>query len=143
MMLRSLAVAALTVAGSGVACAQSVYLYVAPGASVYVTPTPNGYYNGAPTVYEGAYPGPPIVAAPRSPATPAPRSSRRLTWHLRPPMRRGMAYPCRPMARRPVSSCSAASMSRSRCGRRLPCHMAGGRGGRTLDALVPFMPQRA
>jgi hypothetical protein len=69
-------VAALTVAGSGVACAQSVYLYVAPGASVYVTPTPNGYYNGAPTVYEGAYPGPyappaPIVAAPLSPANPA------------------------------------------------------------------------
>jgi hypothetical protein len=76
MMLRSLAVAALTVAGSGVACAQSVYLYVAPGASVYVTPTPNGYYNGAPTVYEGPYPGPyappaPIVAAPLSPANPA------------------------------------------------------------------------
>jgi hypothetical protein len=76
MMLRSLAVAALTVGGSGVACAQSVYLYVAPGASVYVTPTPNGYYNGAPTVYEGAYPGPyappaPIVAAPLSPANPA------------------------------------------------------------------------
>jgi hypothetical protein len=42
MMLRSLAVAALTLAGSGVACAQSVYLYVAPSASVYVTPTPNG-----------------------------------------------------------------------------------------------------
>jgi len=76
MMLRSLAVAALTVAGSGVACAQSVYLYVAPGASVYVTPTPNGYFSGAPTVYEGAYPGPyappaPIVAAPLSPANPA------------------------------------------------------------------------
>src|SRR5262249_6758841 len=66
MMLHSLAVAALMVTGSGVVCAQSVYLYVAPGASVYVTPTPNGY--GAPTVYEGAYPGPyappaPIVAA--------------------------------------------------------------------------------
>jgi hypothetical protein len=72
MMLRSLAVAALTVAGSGVACAQSVYLYVAPGASVYVTPTPNGYFNGAPTVYEGAYALPvPIVAAPLSPANPA------------------------------------------------------------------------
>jgi len=37
MMLRSLAIAALTLAGSGIACAQSVYLYVAPGASVYVT----------------------------------------------------------------------------------------------------------
>ena len=73
MMLRSLAVAALTLAGSGVACAQSVYLYVAPGASVYVTPTPNGYYNGAPTVYQGPYPGPyaPPAAAPLSPAYPA------------------------------------------------------------------------
>jgi len=70
MMLRSLAVAALTLAGSGAACAQSVYLYVAPGASVYVTPTPNGpYYNGAPAVYPGPYSGPyappaPVVAAP-------------------------------------------------------------------------------
>ena len=70
MMLRSLAVAALTLAGSGAACAQSVYLYVAPGASVYVTPTPNGpYYNGAPAVYPGPYPTPygppaPVVAAP-------------------------------------------------------------------------------
>jgi len=75
MMLRSLAVAALTLAGSGVACAQSVYLYVAPGASVYVTPTPNGYYNGAPTVYQGPYPGPYAppapAAAPLSPAYPA------------------------------------------------------------------------
>jgi hypothetical protein len=77
MMFRSLAVAALTLAGSGVACAQSVYLYVAPGASVYVTPTPNGpYYNGAPTVYQGLYPGPyappaPAVAAPLPPAYPA------------------------------------------------------------------------
>src|SRR5205809_2108744 len=76
MMLRSLTVAALMLAGSGVACAQSVYLYVAPGASVYVTPTPNGYYNGAPTVYQGPYPGPyappaPVVAAPLSPAYPA------------------------------------------------------------------------
>jgi hypothetical protein len=76
MMLRSLTVAALTLAGSGVACAQSVYLYVAPSASVYVTPTPNGYYNGAATVYEGPYPGPyappaPVVAAPLSPAYPA------------------------------------------------------------------------
>ena len=70
MMLRSLAVAALTLAGSGIACAQSVYLYVAPGASVYVAPTPNGaYYNGAPAVYPGVYPPgaygpPPPVAAP-------------------------------------------------------------------------------
>ena len=77
MMLRSLAVAALTLAGSGVACAQSVYLYVAPGASVYVTPTPNGpYYNGAPAVYPGPYPEPyappaPVVAAPLSPSYPA------------------------------------------------------------------------
>jgi hypothetical protein len=76
MMLRSLAVAALTLAGSEVACAQSVYLYVAPGASVYVTPTPNGlYYNGAPAVYPGPYPGPyappaPVVAAPLSPSYP-------------------------------------------------------------------------
>ena len=66
MMLRSLAVAALTLAGSGVACAQSVYLYVAPGASVYVTPMPNGpYNNGAPAVYPGPYAPPaPVVAAP-------------------------------------------------------------------------------
>jgi hypothetical protein len=70
MMLHPLAVAALTLAGAGVACAQSVYLYVAPGASVYVTPTPNGpYYNGAPAVYPGPYPGPyappaPVVVAP-------------------------------------------------------------------------------
>jgi hypothetical protein len=65
MMLRSLAVAALTLAGSGVACAQSVYLYVAPGASVYVTPTPNGpYYNGAPAVYPGPYPEPYAPPAP-------------------------------------------------------------------------------
>src|SRR5438045_3805174 len=70
MMLRSLAVAALTFAGADVACAQSVYLYVAPGASVYVTPTPNGpYYNGAPAVYPGPYTEPyapqaPVVAAP-------------------------------------------------------------------------------
>jgi len=69
MMLRSLTVAALTLAGSGIACAQSVYLYVAPGASVYVAPTPNGaYYNGAPAVYPGFYPqgpyGPPPVAVP-------------------------------------------------------------------------------
>jgi hypothetical protein len=82
MMLRSLAVAALTLAGSGVACAQSVYLYVAPGASVYVTPTPNGaYYNGAPAVYPGPYPGPyappapvyaPTEVAPQVYVTPAP-----------------------------------------------------------------------
>ena len=67
MMLRSFAVAALVLAGSGFACAQSVYLYVAPGASVYVTPMPNGsYYNGAPAVYSEPYPEPyaPVVAAP-------------------------------------------------------------------------------
>ena len=70
MMLRSLAAAAITLAGSGIACAQSVYLYVAPGASVYIAPTPNGaYYNGAPAVYPGFYPQgpyvpPPVVAAP-------------------------------------------------------------------------------
>ena len=63
-------------AAAGVACAQSVYLYVAPCASVYVTPTPNGYYNGSPTVYQGPYPGSyappaPVVAAPLSPAYPA------------------------------------------------------------------------
>lgn len=67
MMLRSLALAALTFAGSSVACAQSVYLYVAPGASVYVTPTPNGpYYNGPPAVYPGPY-APPAAIAPPAP----------------------------------------------------------------------------
>ena len=77
MMLRSLAVAALTLAGSGVACAQSVYLYVAPGASVYVAPILNGpYYNGAPAVYPAPYAEPyaqpaPVVAAPLSPSYPA------------------------------------------------------------------------
>ena len=77
MMLRSLAVAALTLAGSGVACAQSVYLYVAPGASVYVAPILNGpYYNGAPAVYPAPYSEPyaqpaPVVAAPLSPSYPA------------------------------------------------------------------------
>ena len=60
-------VAALTLAGASVANAQSVYLYVAPGASVYVTP--NGPdYNGAPAVYPGTYPGSyapaPVVVAP-------------------------------------------------------------------------------
>ena len=57
-------------AAAGVACAQSVYLYVAPGASVYVTPTLNGYYNGSPTAgYRGPYAPPaPVVAAPLSPA---------------------------------------------------------------------------
>ena len=70
MMLRplavaALAVAALTLAGSGVACAQSVYLYVAPGASVYVTPPPHDpYYNGAPAVHPGSYPG--LYAPPAS-----------------------------------------------------------------------------
>jgi hypothetical protein len=68
MMLRSLAVAALTLAGSGIACAQSVYLYVAPGASVYVAPTPNGaYYNGAPAVYPGFYPQGPYAPPPVAP----------------------------------------------------------------------------
>jgi len=62
----SFAIAALTFAGSGIACAQSVYLYVAPGASVYVSSTPNGaYYNGAAAVHpQGAYGPPPVVAAP-------------------------------------------------------------------------------
>lgn len=66
MMLRSLAVAALTLAGSGVSFAQSVYLYVAPGASVYVVPTPHAqYYDGAPAIYPGTYASPPpVVAAP-------------------------------------------------------------------------------
>ena len=81
MMLRSLAVAALTLAGSGIACAQSIYLYVAPGASVYVTPTPNGAYsNGVPAVYPGTYPGPyapapvygPTEIAPQVYVAPAP-----------------------------------------------------------------------
>lgn len=70
MMLRSLSVAAFVLAGSGIACAQSVSIYVAPGASVLVTPMPNGpYYNGAPAVYPAPYPGPyappaPIAAMP-------------------------------------------------------------------------------
>jgi hypothetical protein len=70
MMLRSLAVAAFVLADSGVAFAQSVSIYVAPGASVVVMPMPNGpYYNGAPAVYPAPYPGPyappaPIVAVP-------------------------------------------------------------------------------
>jgi hypothetical protein len=68
MMLRALTVAALTLAGSGIACAQSIYLYVAPGASVYVAPAPNGAYSSAPAVYPGAYLpgayGPPPVAVP-------------------------------------------------------------------------------
>jgi hypothetical protein len=66
MMRRSLAIAAITFAGSSIACAQSVYLYVAPGASVYVSSMPNGaYYNGAPAVHpQGAYGPPPVVAAP-------------------------------------------------------------------------------
>jgi hypothetical protein len=82
MMLRPVVVAALTLTGSGVACAQSVYLYVAPGASVYVTPTPNGpYYNGAPAVHPGPYPGPyapsasvyaPTEVTPEVYVTPAP-----------------------------------------------------------------------
>src|SRR5438105_1734775 len=58
-------------AAARVACAQSVYLYVAPGASVYLTPAPKGYYNASPTVYQGPYPGSyagPVVAAPLSPA---------------------------------------------------------------------------
>jgi hypothetical protein len=80
MMLRSFAIAALMLAGSGVACAQSVYLYVAPGASVYVTPPTNApYYNGAPAVYPELYPGPyappvPVIAAPvYGPAAVAPQ----------------------------------------------------------------------
>ena len=71
MMLRSLAGAALIFAGSGVACAQSVYLYVAPGASVYVTP--GGPYGAAPTLYPGAaYPGPAVAPAGAVVATPVP-----------------------------------------------------------------------
>ena len=133
MMLRSLAVAALTLAGSGVACAQSVYLYVAPGASVYVTPTPNGpYYNGAPAVYPGPYPEPyappaPVVAAPLSPSYPAEVVAAAVYA--------GTARRWRPMARHPAS-CSGASMSRSRRGRRRRWRMAGGAGGRALDALA-------
>ena len=62
MIVRSLAVAALTLAGAGVASAQSVYLYVAPGASVYVTPPAGGY--GAPAVYPGpVYPGAAVAPA--------------------------------------------------------------------------------
>jgi hypothetical protein len=73
MMLRSLTVAALTLAGSGIACAQSVYLYVAPGASVYVAPAANGaYYNGAPAVYPGFYPQGPYVPPPVAAPLPAP-----------------------------------------------------------------------
>jgi hypothetical protein len=71
MMLRFLAVAALSLASSGVACAQSVYLYVASGASVYVT-----YYNGAPAAHQGPYPGPyapaaAVIAAPAPVYAPA------------------------------------------------------------------------
>jgi hypothetical protein len=70
MIVRSLAVAAFVLAGSSIACAQSVYVYVAPGASVHVTPMPNGpYYNGGPAVYPAPYPGSyappaPVVAVP-------------------------------------------------------------------------------
>ena len=59
MMLRSLAVAALTLAGFRRRL-RAVGLSVRRDwRSVYVTPTPNGpYYNGAPAVYPGTYPGP-------------------------------------------------------------------------------------
>jgi hypothetical protein len=65
MTLRSPAVAALALVGSGVSSPQSVCLYVAPGASVYVVPTLRGqYYDAAPAIYPGPYAPPaPVVAA--------------------------------------------------------------------------------
>ena len=61
MMYRSLAIVALTLASSGPAFAQSIYLYVAPGATVYVgTPTNDVY--GAPPV--GYVPGGSVYGAP-------------------------------------------------------------------------------
>ena len=138
MMLRSLAVAALTLAGSGVACAQSVYLYVAPGASVYVTPTPNcPYYNGAPAVYPAPYAEPyappaPVVAAPLSPSYPA-EVAPQVYAERAPAYGLGSARRWPPMARH-LASCSGASMFRSRRGRRrrYRYRMAGGAGGRAL-----------
>jgi hypothetical protein len=105
MMLRSLAVAALTLAGSGVVYAQSVYLYVAPGASV-TTGRPRSIRD-------------PILgrmrrrrSSPRRFLRPIPpRSCRKFTWRARPRMRRGMTSRWPPMARHPASSCSGASMS--------------------------------
>ena len=134
MMLRSLAVAALTLAASGVACAQSVYLYVAPGASVYVTPTPNGpYYNGAPAVYPGTYPGPyappPVVAAPLSPSYPAEVVPQ--VYVERAPA--GLGYDA------PLAAYGAAPGVLQRriyveepARPPAPCRMAGGAGGRTF-----------
>jgi len=124
----------VTLAGSGVACAQSVYLYVAPGASVYVTPTPNG---------------PTTTGRPRSIRDPILGHMRLSPRRFRRPIPRGRAgayvarapiyaprydAPLSALARRPASSCSGASMSRSRHGRQRRCRIAGGGGGRTLDA---------
>jgi hypothetical protein len=68
MLYRSLAAAALTLAGTGAALAQTVYLYVAPGASVYVTPPANGIYGAPPAAYVpggAVYGAPgPVVATP-------------------------------------------------------------------------------
>ena len=68
MLYRSIAIVAFTLASSAAASAQSVYLYVAPGASVFVSAPGNDYF-GAPSV--GYLPGDavygegaPIIAAP-------------------------------------------------------------------------------
>jgi hypothetical protein len=70
MVYRSLAVAVLTLAGVGVADAQSVYVapggvYAGPGANVYVTPPANGAYSPPAVVYgPPGYPGPSYAAPP-------------------------------------------------------------------------------
>jgi hypothetical protein len=62
MLCRSLAVAALTLASSGAALAQSIYLYVAPGASVFVSAPGNDLYGAPAAAYGGAVYGAPIAA---------------------------------------------------------------------------------
>jgi hypothetical protein len=68
MMYRSLAIVALTLASSGPALAQSIYLYVAPGASVYVGAPTNDVYGAPPVAYVpggAVYGAPgPVIAAP-------------------------------------------------------------------------------
>ena len=119
--------------------AQSIYLYVAPGASVYVTPTPNGayngaYYNGAPAVYPEVYPGPyatpaPVVAAP----LPAPVYSPAIAPpYLAPAPTYGPTYdaPLQAYGAAPGLVMQRRSMSIRRRGREYLCRMAGGRRGR-------------